>query len=195
MESKKELNALYKYDAKPQFGEILSLGLQHVVAAIVGIVTPGLMIAEVTNLNEANTTLILQTSLVFAGITTLIQLFPIFGRFGARLPVMMGASFAYVPILLAIGAEFGIGAIFGAQLIGGLTVIFVGLTIKKIRFIFPPIVTGTVILSIGFSLFPVAVKYMAGGAGNEGYGSWQSWLVAIITFVIVFYLNNLAEDF
>lgn len=195
MESKKELNALYKYDAKPQFGEILSLGLQHVVAAIVGIVTPGLMIAEVTNLNEANTTLILQTSLVFAGITTLIQLFPIFGRFGARLPVMMGASFAYVPILLAIGAEFGIGAIFGAQLIGGLTVIFVGLTIKKIRFIFPPIVTGTVILSIGFSLFPVAVKYMAGGAGNEGYGSWQSWLVAIITFVIVFYLNNFGGGF
>lgn len=195
MESKKELNALYKYDAKPQFGEILSLGLQHVVAAIVGIVTPGLMIAEVTNLNEANTTLILQTSLVFAGITTLIQLFPIFGRFGARLPVMMGASFAYVPILLAIGAEFGIGAIFGAQLIGGLTVIFVGLTIKKIRFIFPPIVTGTVILSIGFSLFPVAVKYMAGGAGNEGYGSWQSWLVAIITFVIVFYLNNFGRGF
>lgn len=195
MESKKELNALYKYDAKPQFGEILSLGLQHVVAAIVGIVTPGLMIAEVTNLNEANTTLILQTSLVFVGVTTLIQLFPIFGRFGARLPVMMGASFAYVPILLAIGAEFGIGAIFGAQLIGGLTVIFVGLTIKKIRFIFPPIVTGTVILSIGFSLFPVAVNYMAGGAGNEGYGSWKSWLVAIITFVIVFYLNNFGRGF
>ncbi|HLQ40453.1 MAG TPA: solute carrier family 23 protein, partial [Tetragenococcus sp.] len=165
METEKGMDALYEFDAKPKLGEILSLALQHVVASIVGIVTPGLMIAQACNLNQADTTLILQTALVFAGITTLIQVFPIFGKLGARLPLMMGASFAYVPILLSIGVQFGIAAIFGAQLIGGLVVMIVGVFIKKIRFIFPPIVTGTVILSIGFSLFPVAVKYMAGGVG------------------------------
>lgn len=50
---------------------------------------------------------------------------------GSRLPVMMGASFAYVPILMAIGADFGIAAIFGSQLVGSILVIIVGLFIKK----------------------------------------------------------------
>lgn len=84
---------------------------------------------------------------------------------------MMGASFAYVPISMAIGADFGIAAIFGSQLVGSILVIIVGLFIKKIRVLFPPLVTGTVILSIGLSLFPVAIKYMAGGAGSADFGS------------------------
>lgn len=195
METQKRVEAIYDYDAKPKFSEILSLALQHVIASVVGIITPGLIIAQACKLSEADTTLIIQTSLVFAAISTLAQVFPLFGKFGARLPLMMGASFAYVPILLSIGVEFGISAIFGAQLIGGIVVTIVGLFIDKIRFIFPPIVTGTVVLSIGFSLFPVAIKYMAGGAGKPGYGSWQSWLVAIVTFVVVFYLNNFGKGF
>ncbi len=108
---------------------------------------------------------------------------------------MMGASFAYVPILMAIGADFGIAAIFGSQLVGSILVIIVGLFIKKIRVLFPPLVTGTVILSIGLSLFPVAIKYMAGGAGSADFGSARNWLVALLTFAIVFYFNYFAKGF
>lgn len=184
---------LFEFDGRPDFKEVVPLGLQHVVAAVVGIVTPGLMIAKVCGLDAADTRLIIQTSLVFSGLATLLQLFPLFRRFGARLPVMMGASFAYVPILLSIGADFGIGAIFGAQLVGSILVVIIGLFIDKLRILFPPIVTGTVILSIGLSLFPVAIKYMAGGAGNPWYGTPHNWLVAIVTFAVVFYLNNFGK--
>ena len=55
--------------------------------------------------------------------------------------------------------------------------------------LFPPLVTGTVILSIGLSLFPVAIKYMAGGAGSADFGSARNWLVALLTFAIVFLLQ------
>ena len=66
------------------------------------------MIAKVCQLSPSDTTILIQTSLIFSAVATLIQLFPIFGKVGSRLPVMMGASFAYVPILMAIGADFGI---------------------------------------------------------------------------------------
>ncbi|MBV7389686.1 nucleobase:cation symporter-2 family protein [Enterococcus alishanensis] len=188
-------NALFDYDAVPSLIEVVPLGLQHVIAAVVGIVTPGLMIAQACNLSASDTTLIIQTSLIFAGVATLIQLFPVFRYFGARLPVMMGASFAYVPVLITMGANYGIATIFGSQIFGGLAVIFIGLVIKKIRVFFPPIVTGTVILSIGMSLFPVAVGYMAGGVSSSEYGSMKNWLVAIITFIIVFYLNSFGKGF
>jgi xanthine permease len=191
----KEEKALFNYDAKLSIKEALPMGLQHVVAAVVGIVTPGIMIAKVCGLNASDTTIIIQTSLIFSAIATMIQLFPIGCKVGSRLPIMMGASFAYVPILIAIGAEFGIATIFGAQLVGSLLVIVVGLSIKKIRILFPPIVTGTVILSIGLSLFPVAIKYMAGGAGNPDFGSAQNWLIALLTFAIVFYFNYFSKGF
>lgn len=163
------------------------------MAAIAGIITPGIMIAKATNLSAADTTLMIQISLVMAGIATLIQLFPIFGVFGARLPVILGSSFACMPILLVIGKDYGIGDVFGATLIGSLFVILLGFAFKKIRFLFPPIVCGTVILSIGISLFPVAIKYMAGGAGSANFGSSQNWLVAIVTFLVVFILNYFSK--
>ncbi|MGO2699072.1 MAG: solute carrier family 23 protein, partial [Enterococcus faecalis] len=191
MNEKKE-QALFEYDAKLSISEAIPMGLQHVVAAVVGIVTPGIMIAKVCQLSPSDTTILIQTSLIFSAVATLIQLFPIFGKVGSRLPVMMGASFAYVPILMAIGADFGIATIFGSQLVGSILVIIVGLFIKKIRVLFPPLVTGTVILSIGLSLFPVAIKYMAGGAGSADFGSARNWLVALLTFAIVFYFNYFA---
>lgn len=195
MSEKDGQQALFNYDAKLSVKEALPMGLQHVVAAVVGIVTPGIMIAKICNLSSSDTTIMIQTSLIFSAIATLIQLFPIFGRVGSRVPVMMGASFAYVPILLAIGGDFGIGAIFGSQLVGSLMVIFIGLIIKKIRILFPPLVTGTVILSIGFSLFPVAIKYMAGGAGSADFGAVKNWGVALLTFGIVFYFNYFSKGF
>jgi len=194
MNEKKE-QALFEYDAKLSISEAIPMGLQHVVAAVVGIVTPGIMIAKVCQLSPSDTTILIQTSLIFSAVATLIQLFPIFGKVGSRLPVMMGASFAYVPILMAIGADFGIAAIFGSQLVGSILVIIVGLFIKKIRVLFPPLVTGTVILSIGLSLFPVAIKYMAGGAGSADFGSARNWLVALLTFAIVFYFNYFSKGF
>jgi NCS2 family nucleobase:cation symporter-2 len=189
----KKTGGLFDYDAKVSFGEVAPLGIQHVVAAIAGIITPGIMVAKAAHLGTHDTTLIIQTSLIMAGIATLVQLFPIFGRFGSRLPVMMGASFACIPILLVIGGQFNIASIFGAQIIGSLVIVLMGFFLKYIRALFPPIVTGTVILSIGFSLFPVAVAYMAGGTGSAHFGSPKNWIVAIVTFVAVFYFNYFAK--
>ena len=80
--------------------------------------------------------------------------------------------------------------ILGAQIVGGIVAAIVGIFVKQIRKLFPPLITGTVVFAIGLSLYPTAINYMAGGTGNENYGAWQNWLVAFIVLAIVTFLNH-----
>ena len=183
---------VFQYEGVPPLGQMVPLGLQHVVAAVVGIVTPAIMIAGSCGITGADQTLLIQVSLLVTAVATLIQLFPI-GPIGSRLPVIMGISFAYVPTLQAIGQQFGLPEILGAEIIGGIVAILFGIFVKQIRVLFPPLVTGTVIFTIGLSLYPTAIKYMAGGVGKPDYASPKSWLVAIITFLVVLILQNFGK--
>ena len=173
---------------------MIPLGFQHVVAAVVGIITPAILVADTCGLTAEERTLMIQVSLILTAVATLLQLFPIFGRIGSRLPVIMGISFAYIPTLQAIGAEFDLATILGAEIVGGVVAILFGVFVKWIRPLFPPLVTGTVIFTIGLSLYPTAVRYMAGGnATSEWFGNPRSWAVALITLAVVVFLNNFTK--
>lgn len=184
----KKPGSIFELEGIPPLKEVAPLGFQHVVAAIVGVVTPAILVANITNLSGADKTILIQMSLIITALATLLQLFPIAG-IGSGLPVIIGMSFAYVPTILAIGGQFGIATIFGAQIFGGIAAFLVGMYVKQLRIFFPPIVTGTVIFTIGLSLYSVAVRYMAGGGGNPTFGSPTNWLVATITLVVVIYLT------
>ena len=175
----------------PPLGTSLSLALQHLVAMIVGCVTPPIIIAGAIGLSQEEQVLLIQASLVMSAVCTFLQLYPIGGRFGSGLPVILGVSFAYVPSMQAIAASGGgVAAIAGAMIVGGIVAVLVGVFVKKIRRLFPPVITGTVVFTIGLSLYPTAINYMAGGTGSADYGSWQNWLVAIFTLVVVTALNH-----
>ena len=195
---------LFQFHGMPPIGTSISLALQHLVAMIVGCVTPPIIIAGAIGLSQADRVLLIQASLVMSAVSTLLQLFPIGKRFGSGLPVILGVSFAYVPSMQAIAASGGgVSAIAGAMLVGGIVAVIVGVFVKKIRLLFPPVITGTVVFTIGLSLYPTAINYMAGGTGNTAevvaakglpesliYGSWQNWLVAALTLTAVMVLNN-----
>lgn len=189
-----ESKVLYDFYGKtPKMGQLVPLSLQHVLAAVVGVITPAIIVANVCSLTEAEKTMLVQAALIITALATLLQLFPVFNKIGAGLPVLMGTSFAYVPTLQAIGAEFDIGTIMGAQIVGGFVAIIFGIFVKQIRKLFPDVVTGTVIFTIGLSLYPTAVRYMAGGSGAEDFGGARNWFVALFTFVVVLALNNFAK--
>ena len=191
--------SLFQMDGIPKMSQALPMALQHVVAMIVGCVTPAIIISGSAGLAAADRVILIQASLVVSALATLLQLFPIGNRnglrLGAGLPVILGVSFAYVPSMQAIAEASGISAILGAQIVGGVCAVLVGLTIKKIRKFFPPLIAGTVVFTIGLSLYPTAINYMAGGSGQPGYGSWQNWVVAIFTLVVVTVLNHFAKGF
>ena len=185
---------LFRIDGKPSVPQALPLALQHVVAMIVGCVTPAIIVAGVAGLSPADSVILIQAALVMSALTTFIQLFPLIKNgpisLGSGLPVIMGISFAYVPTMQAIAGDYDVATILGAQIIGGIVAIIVGIFIKQIRRFFPPLITGTVVFAIGLSLYPTAINYMAGGVGSDGYGSWQNWLIAIITLIVVTALNH-----
>lgn len=197
--------ALFQLNGIPPLGMSVSLALQHLVAMIVGCVTPAIIIANALGLPQSERVLLIQVSLVMSAVTTLIELFPIGGKLGSGLPVIFGISFAYLPSMQAIvGGGGDIATIAGAMIVGGIVAAVVGVFVKKIRRFFPPIITGTVVFTIGLSLYPTAINYMAGGAGNtyevvvlrKGltsalvYGSWQNWAVAAFTLIVVMVMSN-----
>ena len=201
---------LFQPTGIPPLGSAVSLALQHLVAMIVGCVTPAIIVANAIGMPQDQRVLLIQSSLVLSAVATLLQIFPIGGknsrlRFGSGLPVILGVSFAYVPSMEAIAKGSGtVATIAGAMVVGGIVALIVGLGVEKIRVFFPPVITGTVVFTIGLSLYPTAINYMAGGTANtyelvvetKGltpalvYGSWQNWLVAAITLIAVMVLNN-----
>ena len=196
--------ALFQFRGIPPIGMTVSMALQHLVAMIVGCVTPAIIIAHTVGLPQSQRVLLIQASLVMSAVTTLLELFPIGGRFGAGLPVIFGVSFAYLPSMQAIASGGGLSAVAGAMIVGGVVATLVGIFIKPIRRLFPPVITGTVVFTIGLSLYPTAINYMAGGTGNTYasvveergltealvYGSWQNWAVAALTLTVVLVLTN-----
>lgn len=193
MKTEKKYASVFELNGVPKLTQAFPLALQHVVAMIVGCVTPAIVIAEMAGLNEGDKVIFVQAALFIAAVSTLIQLFPLGGRIGSGLPVIMGVSFAYLPSMQAIVGNFDIATILGAQLIGGVVAIFVGIFVTKLRKLFPPLITGTVVFTIGLSLYPTAVKYMAGGQSSPNYGAWQNWLVAFLTLTVVVALNHFAK--
>lgn len=118
----------------PPLGTSLSLALQHLVAMIVGCVTPPIIIAGAIGLSQEEQVLLIQASLVMSAVCTFLQLYPIGGRFGSGLPVILGVSFAYVPSMQAIAASGGgVAAIAGAMIVGGIVAVLVGVFVKKIQ--------------------------------------------------------------
>lgn len=182
---------LMKFEGKPSWGTAFPQAMQHVLAMLVGNITPPMLIAGICGLTPEEKIMLTQAAMIIGGITTLLQLFPVFG-FGMKLPNVMGVAFAYMPILTVIGQQYGIAAIFGAQLVAGLVSIFIGMFIGKIRRFFPPIVSGTVVLCIGLSLYKTAINYIGGGAGATAageFGAPKYWLLAIITLVATLACN------
>ena len=182
---------LFRLDGKPSWGQAFPQALQHVLAMLVGNITPPMLIASTLSLSAGDQIILTQAAMLIGGITTLLQLFPVFG-FGMKMPNVMGVAFAYMPILTIIGQQYGIAAIFGSQLVAGFVSIFVGMFIGKIRKFFPPIVSGTVVMSIGLSLYKTAISYIGGGSAaqaNGTFGSGKFWFLAILTLIVTLACN------
>lgn len=193
MNDKTRSTSLFELDSNPSLAHSMPIALQHLLAMIVGNTLPSLVMTGQLEgtpfaLTPDEQLYLIQAGFFIAAITTFLQLYPI-ARVGARLPAIMGVSFAYIPVLTSIGLKYGVGALFGAQLVGGIVAFIVGMFIGRIRKYFPPIVSGTVVLTIGLSLYSVALNYMAGGSGNPNQGDMAYWAVAVITLIVVLICN------
>jgi len=188
----------------PPLQEAVPLGLQHVLAMFASNVTPAIIVAGAAGLafGGAEQVYLIQMAMLFAGIATLFQTVGL-GPIGARLPIMQGTSFAFVGVLAGVAATQGLSVALTACLIGGAIHFLLGGVIQHLRFLFPPLVTGLVILAIGLYLIPVAIKYAAGGAASfqmeaESFGSMMHWSVALcvvlVSLILKFFTKGIISN-
>lgn len=182
----------YDVDGVPPLTEAIPLGLQHIFAMFLSNIAVPIILARVVGLSEQDLTVLLQSSMVMAGIATLVQCYPIW-RFGAKLPIVMGSSFGFLPTNIYIASNYGISGLLGATFVGGLFGSVFGLFIKPLRRFFPKVVTGTVVLTIGISLLPTGITAMAGGSGASDFGSAQNWLISLFVMSLVLLLNQFGK--
>ena len=178
----------------PPLAKAVPLGIQHVLAMFVSNVTPAIIVAGAAGFGfgtpgVGDLVYMLQMSMLFAGVATLLQTIGI-GPVGARLPIVQGTSFAFLPIMLPLVAGKGVEAmamLTGGILVGGLFHAALGTVIGRVRFALPPLVTGLVVTLIGLALVRVGIQYAAGGVpaiGTEAYGNLVSWSLALIVVAV-----------
>lgn len=180
----------------PPIAQGLTLGIQHVLAMFIANVTPAIIVAGAAGFGFGSNSpdfpellYMIQMSMLFAGIATLFQSIGV-GPVGAKLPIVQGTSFAFIPIMIPLVAGKGVdglAALYGGVIIGGIFHGFLGLFIGKIRFALPPLVTGLVVTMIGLALVKVGIQYAAGGVpaiGTPEYGSLLNWSAALVVIFV-----------
>ena len=148
-------------DKKLPLNQSIPLGIQHVLAMFAGNITVPIIIAGIFGQTPEQKIFLIQMALFVAGVATVIQTVG-YGRIGSRLPIIQGTSFAFIPVMAPF-AKAGLGAVFTAAFIGGIFQMWIGRILKPIRHLFPPLVTGIVVLMIGISLLKVGFMYAGGG--------------------------------
>ena len=196
-------SAAYQFEAKMPLKHAIPLGLQHVFAMFVGNLTPLLIITSACGLAGGEfadlQVSLLQNAMFVAGIVTLVQLYAV-GPIGGKVPIIMGTSSGFLGVFNSVAATMGggvmaYGAIMGASILGGIFESVLGVFLKPLRKLFPSVVTGTVVLSIGLSLISVGINSFGGGNGAKDFGSMENLLLAIFVLVVILFLKHWTTGF
>lgn len=196
-------NSAYEFEAKMPLRHAVPLGLQHVFAMFVGNLTPLLIITSACGLAGGEfadlQVSLLQNAMFVAGIVTLVQLYGL-GPVGGKVPIIMGTSSGFLGVFNSVAASMGgdvtaYGAMMGASILGGLFESVLGVFLKPLRKLFPPVVTGTVVLSIGLSLISVGVNSFGGGNAAKDFGSVENLLLAVFVLVVILLFKHWTKGF
>ena len=167
------------------------LGLQHLLAMYSGSILVPIIIATSLGYSTEQLTYLISTDIFMCGVATFLQL-QLNKHFGIGLPIVLGVAFQSVAPLIMIGQSHGSGAMFGALIASGIYVVLISGVFAKIADLFPSIVTGSVITTIGLTLIPVAIGNMG---NNVPEPTGQSLLLAAITVVIILLINIFTKGF
>ena len=171
------------------------LGLQHLLAMYSGAIAVPLLIGIALKFNATHMTYLVSIDIFMCGFATLIQLFRN-KYFGIGLPVVLGCAIQAVAPLEMIGQKFTINTMYGAIIAAGIFVFLIAGWFSKVKKLFPPVVTGTLITVIGLTLIPVAVQNMGGGnAGAKDFGDAKNLITAFVTILIILLIEILAKGF
>ncbi|MET3721739.1 nucleobase:cation symporter-2 family protein [Arthrobacter sp. UYEF21] len=181
-------------DQRLSVGSSFAYGFQHVLTMYGGIIAVPLIVGQAAGLSPADIGVLIAAALFMGGLATLLQTIGI-PFFGSQLPLVQGVSFASVATMVAIvTGGGGLPAVFGAVIVSAAIGLLIAPVFSKIVRFFPPVVTGTVITTIGLTLMPVAANWAMGGNRKaEDYGSMANIGLAAVTLALVLLLSKLGN--
>ncbi|MBP2149154.1 nucleobase:cation symporter-2 family protein [Xanthobacter autotrophicus DSM 597] len=190
--------------------KLAALGLQHVLVMYAGAVAVPLIIGRALKLPPEQVAFLISADLFACGLATLAQCLGILGV-GIRLPVMMGVTFASVGPMLSMANDPSIGilGIYGSVIAAGIFGIIVAPFISRLLPLFPPVVTGTIIMVIGISLMRVGINWAGGGIpfftqtidgkvvqiANPNYGQLQGLGIALFVLLVILAFIRFGKGF
>src|ERR1700756_1198549 len=190
--------------------QLLTLGLQHVLVMYAGAVAVPLILGRALKLPPEDVAFLISADLFACGLATLVQCIG-FPGVGIRLPVMMGVTFASVGPMLSMAAapDIGLLGIYGSVVAAGIFGLVAAPFISRLLPLFPPVVTGTIILVIGLSLMRVGINWAGGGLPtltkvvdgvpgafpNPGYGQLQGLGIALFVLLVILGLIKWGSGF
>jgi uric acid transporter len=190
--------------------KLVTLGLQHVLVMYAGAVAVPLILGRALKLSPEDVAFLISADLFACGLATLVQSVG-FPGVGIRLPVMMGVTFASVGPMLSMAAapDIGLLGIYGSVIAAGLFAVIVAPFMGRLLPLFPPVVTGTIILVIGISLMRVGINWAGGGLPtlnktvdgvtgafpNPNYGQLEGLGVALFVLLVILVLLRFFKGF
>lgn len=174
---------LYRIDEKPgSWPESLLYGWQHTLVDISPFILP-LAVAAAAGMGASDQARFINFCLLSMGVATLIQT-----SIGNRLPIVQGPSATLTGTLAPVAAQMGAASMWGAVFVGALFESLVGaLRLPgRLKRFFPPLVSGIVIVSIGFALGQLAVRLAIGDGSGRNFLYAGGVIVSIFTLQIVF---------
>ena len=190
--------------------KLFTLGIQHVLVMYAGAVAVPLIIGRALKLQPEEVAFLISADLFACGLATLVQSIG-FPGVGIRLPVMMGVTFASVGPMLSMAAspDVGLLGIYGSVISAGAFALLVAPFMSRLLPLFPPVVTGTIILVIGISLMRVGINWAGGGLPtltrvvdgvpgafpNPGYGQLQGLAIALFVLIVILALIRWGSGF
>lgn len=203
----KAVAATHQVDQVPPLSRLGLLGLQHVLVMYAGAVAVPLIVGDALGMSKDAIAFLISADLFCCGLMSIVQSMGIW-KFGIRLPMMMGVTFTAVPAIIAAGQAPGLGftAIFGAVMCAGLFTFLVAPMFVHLIRLFPPVVTGTVVLIIGLSLMGVGVNWAGGGQPmiegpngglfpNPDYGEPLHLAIGAIVLALVLAVHVIFRNF
>ncbi len=204
MNTKKPLKAAKQRNKRPaadrpedqrlSVGSSFAYGFQHVLTMYGGIIAVPLIVGQAAGLSPSDIGVLIAAALFMGGLATLLQTIGV-PFFGSQLPLVQGVSFASVATMVAIvSGGGGLPSVFGAVMVSAAIGLLIAPVFSKIVRFFPPVVTGTVITTIGLTLMPVAANWAMGGNRKaEDYGSMANIGLAAITLALVLLLSKVGS--
>jgi NCS2 family nucleobase:cation symporter-2/xanthine permease XanP len=168
----------YGPDDRLPLGSALLVAGQQVASMVVGVITPALLLAGILKFSAADTSYLVSMALVAAAVGTLLQTTGI-GPVGSRLLSVTGTSFAFLQPLILAGQLGGLPLMFGMSLAGAPVQIILAPFMPRLRRLFPPLISGIVVLLIGLSIIPEAMRGIVAPTA-PGAPAWTGAAVAAV---------------